>query len=536
MGIEKYWSAKQPAGRYDYIIIGAGMGGITCAATLAKMGKRVLLLEQHYIPGGYIQTFKRKTWSWDVGLHMVGELTEDDEFGRLLAYLTDDRLKWSSIGDPYDRYHFPDGFTFEYPASPEGYTHALYDAFPKQHTAIDKWIKLSLEGYNALIPYIKTKALPKGLGRLAQAVVARSIHKNVLRRQTLDVLDDLTDDPRLRAVLTAQWFYWGTPPSRSSFAINAIATSHLSKRGGFYPIGGAPKIVTELLRTVTMAGGWTRINADVSEILVSKGRAIGVRVKGRQGQPDEEILADKIVSGAGVYATVTRLLPEEYSRQTWTQNIRSLEPNMSYACLFLGYEGDIREAGASPMNRGFYDTWDVEKEWDITGPDNVGRSPFLWACFNSLKDPEYDPGPQNRYTSEVMSFVPWRIFKPWAGTRWMKRPAEYERLKQGIKDVLLKQFLEHMPQLEPMIVHSELSTPLSADHFVRAVNGSAYGLHHTVDRFTSDELRPRTPIKNLYFAGNELVILGVLGAAMGGFLAALSAEPRRGLSIARIIA
>ena len=87
---ERPWSKRGPDGKgpWDVIVIGSGMGGMTCAALLAALGKRVLVLEQHYVAGGFTHSFKRKEWTWDVGVHAVGEVTPDSMTGRLLARLT----------------------------------------------------------------------------------------------------------------------------------------------------------------------------------------------------------------------------------------------------------------------------------------------------------------------------------------------------------------------------------------------------------------------------------------------------------------
>ena len=70
---ERFWSKKRPEESYDAIVIGSGMGGMTTAALLSKMGKKVLVLEQHYVPGGFTHTFRRKGYEWDVGVHAVGD-------------------------------------------------------------------------------------------------------------------------------------------------------------------------------------------------------------------------------------------------------------------------------------------------------------------------------------------------------------------------------------------------------------------------------------------------------------------------------
>ena len=82
-----------------------------------------------------------------------------------------------------------------------------------------------------------------------------------------------------------------------------------------------------------------------------------------------------------------------------------------------------------------------------------------------------------------------------------------------------------MPGLRDMVDYVELSTPVSTDNFCRPVAGSIYGLEPTPERFRSPWLRPRSPIKGLFFSGSEVATVGVIGAMMGGVLAAVAAEP-----------
>ncbi|HAA54092.1 MAG TPA: FAD-dependent oxidoreductase, partial [Myxococcales bacterium] len=65
---KKSWDKRGEGheGPFDAIVIGSGMGGMTTAALLAKLNKRVLVLEQHYVPGGFTHMFRRKQYTWDV--------------------------------------------------------------------------------------------------------------------------------------------------------------------------------------------------------------------------------------------------------------------------------------------------------------------------------------------------------------------------------------------------------------------------------------------------------------------------------------
>ncbi len=531
----KPWSRRLPANfpasqAWDTIVVGSGMGGMTCAAMLAKLGQRVLVLEQHYVPGGFTHSFKRPGgYHWDVGVHAVGEVTERSLTGRLLRHLSDDRLHWSSLGASYDEFDFPGGLHIEFPDTPQRFREHLIDAFPREQAAIDGYLHRVREVAGAMRSYYLARLLPAGAGGLAERLLARPARQAFAER-TADVLAQTTQDPQLRSVLAAQWAYHGSPPSRSSFAIQALVTKHFMY-GGYYPVGGSGRIAAELLQTVADHGGWTRINADVAQILVEDGGAVGVRLT-----DGEEIRARRIVSAAGARTTVERLLPPEYTTRAWVASIRNLAPAPAHVCLYLGFKGDIRQAGAGPANRWFYNTWDHEADtWHIehVPRDTIPGAPVLYCSFPSLKDPHHDPGPDVRHTGEVVTFVPWDRFAGWLGTRWQKRGGDYKEFKDALQASLLEQFLLKMPGLRGMIDHVELSTPLSTDHFVRPTRGSIYGLEPTPARFANPHLRPRSPIHNLFMAGSDVATVGVIGAMMGGVLAASSAEPRRALSLLR---
>ncbi|MEZ4433970.1 MAG: NAD(P)/FAD-dependent oxidoreductase [bacterium] len=527
-GAQRYWdkSGKGHDGPWDAIVIGSGMGGMTAAALLAELGKRVLVLEQHYVPGGFTHTFRRKRWSWDVGVHAVGEVSERSLPGRILARLTRGRLRWVSLGDRYDEFYFPDDVRLDFPADQRAWRDAVVAAFPDGAEAVDRYLAMCREVGRSMRGYYLARVAPGPLALPAELLLARAA-KRWLDQTTADVIAGLTDDPRLRAVLAAQWGYYGSVPSRSSFAMQALVVRHFF-RGAYYPEGGSGEIARQLLRTVAEAGGWTRIRADVAEIVIERGRAVGVRLA-----DGEELRAPRIVSAAGVMSTVERLLPAA-SRGDWATPITRLRPASAHVCLYLGFKGDIRAAGAGSANKWFWHTWSCEDDaWRVDPEaEALPDAPILYCSFPSLKDPHHDPGPEQLHTGEVVTFVPWSVFEPYrdAGDgRPMKRGAEYEDFKARLTASLRAQLLRHMPALEPMIAHAELSTPLSTEHFVRPMHGSIYGIEPTPERFRCRALRPKSPIPGLYFAGSEVSGVGVIGAMMGGVLAAAAVEPRAGI-------
>ena len=99
-----YKQHRDLAERWDAIVIGSGIGGLSAAATLAKIGnKRVLVLERHYTAGGFTHTFRRPGYEWDVGIHYIGGVSHPRGMTRrLFDFITDGELEWADMGDVYD--------------------------------------------------------------------------------------------------------------------------------------------------------------------------------------------------------------------------------------------------------------------------------------------------------------------------------------------------------------------------------------------------------------------------------------------------
>src|SRR5690349_20266587 len=100
---------------WDALVIGSGIGGLTCAAALAKSGWKVLVLEQHYVAGGCTHMFTRKGYHWDVGVHCVGEMHPRHANARIIDWLSGGKIEMNPLGRAYDSFHFTDGFEMELP-------------------------------------------------------------------------------------------------------------------------------------------------------------------------------------------------------------------------------------------------------------------------------------------------------------------------------------------------------------------------------------------------------------------------------------
>src|SRR5439155_11739859 len=130
-----------PEKAYDAVIIGGGIGGLICANLLARSGMRVLLVEQHYMLGGYCSTFKRKGYVFDAATHFYPLLGNSATLtGKLLADLGVN-TSWIKM-DPVDQFHFPDHTKFSVPANFDTYIARLKQEFPDEAGNIDPFFSV----------------------------------------------------------------------------------------------------------------------------------------------------------------------------------------------------------------------------------------------------------------------------------------------------------------------------------------------------------------------------------------------------------
>lgn len=503
---------------WDVIVIGSGMGGMTCAAALAKHGRRVLVLEQHYLPGGFSHMFARKGFEWDVGVHAIGEMAPGDVPFKMLNWLTNGQVKMVSLGNPYDRFHFHDGYEISFPDSREAFIATLKARFPEQSTRLDRYFEVVEEAAKQAMAFFAFKSLPEGVERVGNGVL-HALTRNWWKSTTSEVLNELGIEGRLRTLLTVHWGYIGSTPDESSFPVHALTHTHFW-RGAYYPEGGAKVFAAHMLGNVVDAGGLVLVRASVSEILVERGRAAGVRMS-----DGVEFRAPIVVSATGAKTTVNKLVPAGYRDTAWATDIRALPDSPSYVCLNLGFEGDITEDEGAAANLWLYETWNNNhKLWDIADP--TARAPILYCSFPSLKDPLHKTGKKLKHTGECVTFVPWDAFQPWKDTALDARSEAYATLKKDIEDRLLAHLRHRLPGLMKKLTYHELSTPLTTEWFTAASQGAIYGLAATPERFLCAKLRTRTPIPGFYMSGVDIGSLGVVGGISSGMLTAASIDPR----------
>ena len=503
-------------GNYDFILIGSGIGSLSCAAVLSHYGKKCLVLEKHYTAGGYTHVFTRKGYEWDVGVHYIGDVNRPNTLlYKVFDFVTQGRLKWEDMGDVYDRI-FLGKEEFPFVKGTQNFKDELKKKFDSEEDgkAIDQYVDLIYKANSTSRGFFAEKAIPDFVARffgnrMRKDFVAYS------NKTTLEVLQKITSNKKLITVLTGQYGDYGLPPSESSFAMHASLVKHYLK-GAAYPIGGSGQICASVLPTIRQAGGEVYTNAGVQSILFEGKKAVGVKM-----EDGKEFFAPTIISGAGWYNT-NRLIPDTIDGKIkWKQNDNKVSRSASHVSLYIGLEGTTEELGLGKANYWIYpDDYDHDLTLSKYLKDPEENFPVVYISFPSAKDPNWKERYPGKSTIEIITIAPYEWFNKWEGTKWKKRGEDYEELKEKFAQRMLEHLYEKEPQVKGRIDFYELSTPLSTRHFANYDEGEIYGLSHDPQRFQQRFLKPKTPFKNLLLTGQDIATAGVGGALVAGVLTA----------------
>jgi all-trans-retinol 13,14-reductase len=496
-------------GNFDAIVIGSGIGALAFSSIMARLRKwRVLILEQHFKIGGFTHTFSRPGgWTWDVGVHYVGEMGPGMTGRRLFDFITDRGVDWAPLPDEYDVFLYP-SLTLKVPKGREKYERSLAAAFPAEAQAIAQYFRDIQRAAGWFTRRMMAMLTPQPISWIVGKINRSS--EPLALQTTEQYLQSKIRDPRLRAVLASQWADYGLPPARSAFVTHALIVHHYLD-GAWYPAGGAGEIPKAASAVIRAAGGELLTGHEVTRVILEGNRAVGVEVQHKKGheQPRLEFRAPVIVSDAGAWNTFARLLPAE--AVPFRSELAEPPEGMEAVQLFLGLKRDPREMGFRGENYWIFSGFD-QNETCATREDLLqGRAAMAYLSFPSLKDPR-----ATSHTAEVIAPFSYSAVEPFRDEPWRRRGTDYESAKDRITQALLDLVEQHRPGFRSLVAYAELATPLTFEHFTAAPLGAIYGYPATPDKFRKPWLAPKTAVKNLYLTGTDASVLGIMGALMGG--------------------
>jgi len=480
-----------PGGSWDAVIIGAGLGGLSCAAAFARQGFKPLVLEQHTIPGGYATTFKRPGgFVFDASLHSTG-VGERDGVPNLIdgfPEITDIEFVPHKV---LYRAIFPDHDIRVPHKNADGYIKLLIDAFPEEKAGIESLFQTmrglvsDLGRYQTAGGQVNMANFPKEFPYLIKC----------FNSTWGAVLDSQIKDPKLKGVISALWGYFGLPPSKLASLYYILPVIGYLQGGGYYPIGGSQKISDALRRFIEERGGKVLLKTRVESILVKDHGAYGVKAA-----DGAEYLGRVVVSNANAYDTVHKMMDEAEYLKAYLARMDTFSVSLSSFQVFLGLKRDLIGEVGIKESEIFYETgYDAEEGYRQALNAEVEKGGYGLTLYDNLYKGHSPEGKNTLSIITLQGYEPWRKYEAdyFAG----KKDA-YRAEKERMADVLIKKIEETLlPGLSKAIEVREVATPLTNLRYTSNTRGAIYGWDQTLDNSEPRRLPHKTPIKSLYLAG-----------------------------------
>lgn len=457
-----------PGSKYDVVIVGAGIGGLTCGALLAKRGLKVLMLEQHDRVGGYCTSFRRKDFVFDGGVESISGLGEKGPVRHLFRELGLDpegffvrTREEYIIGDR--RIKVSDNM--------EEFGEILGKEFSQEKENISRFFQEVKEVYREIYQDVeKTGGTPlppvliyQVMGKKALLDYPRdhSHHYRWMRKSFQEVLDVYFTSRELKSFLSVLTAYLGARPDELSADAMAIIFGYYID-GGYYPWGGTQHLADALAEVIKKQGGEILTSQLVKRIIVENGAVRGVAVNGK------EFRTNIVVSNANAKDTFFSLVGKENLPGWFVKNLRKLKESVSAFLVYLGLNADL--SGYPPLLK-------VEKNGEVG------------IVINSNLDPAL--APPGKTSLHLITLLP-------ADTDFGEGE-KYKRKKKEFAEKLISVAEQVIPDLRQQIVVQDAATPKTFARYTLNPKGCIYGFEQS--RHAPPRPYFKTPVRGLYLAG-----------------------------------
>ena len=495
----------------DVVVIGSGVGGLCCAAMLAKYGFRVTVCESHAIAGGAAHSFERNGYKFDSGPSLYSGLSSSPSNNPLRQVLDaiEEDLQWAN----YDVWgcRLPEG-DFDAYVGADHFCEVL--AKLRGRDAVNQWRQLQAtmqplaEAVNA-IPSMAMRfdwGAGISLGKYLPASLWHLPNILKLTGSFSKIIDDIVRDEFVRNWLDLLCFLLSGLPARGTVAAEmAFMFAEWYKPGVKldYPVGGSGAIVEALVRGLTKRGGKILYNAHVAKVLVDRHRAIGVQL--RNGT---EIRATKaVVSNASIWDTLP-LLPQGALPPSFIAERQATPECESFMHLHLGID-------AANLPDDLQCHYIIVNDWHqgVTAPQNV-----VVVSIPSVLDPGLAPAGKHTIHVYTPGNEPYDL---WQGMD--RRSAAYAQQKQARAEVMWQGLAKIIPDIRDRTEVTLVGTPLTHQRFLRRHHGS-YGPAIQAGK----ALFPgsTTPLSGLLCCGDSTFPgIGIPAVAASGAIAANTIAP-----------
>jgi all-trans-retinol 13,14-reductase len=471
--------------KYDVVIIGGGLGGLTAGAKLSREGKKVLLVEQHNKPGGCATTFKRGDFTMEVGLHeMDGPSPHDMKtkiFNELKVF---ENIRFITVPEFY---HFvSDNINITIYHNPAETIKILKETFPEETNGIDKF-------FNQILT-------PK----------KKSAENETTNEKNLgEFLDSIIRTEDLKLILLGNLGYFHDDPYSISLTYYSYAQGKYFNCGASFIKGGSQELSDHLADFIRKNGGDVILNHLVTGIIKENNKLAGVTYK-KTGNSSSEILtayADEIIANTAM-PNVPELLPEEYCRRL-KDAIGSRKEGASLLTIYFGFRRNLKSIGSKHYSTFLFDG-SVKTQSDII-KNNKGD--FQNRSFTFVDYGQIDSGlaPEGKSVGALccIDYL----------TDWEHLSVgEYAAKKEEVAKIFIGRLEKLLPGISGEIEYFEVGTSATIKRYTLNTGGAVYGFAQTPYKPVID---PLTIPDNLHFASAwGKTGGGFSGAILSGFMCA----------------
>jgi all-trans-retinol 13,14-reductase len=478
--------------KYDIIIIGAGLGGLTAGAKLSREGKKVLLLEQHDRPGGCATTFKRGDYTMEVGLHEIDGPSPIDLKTKLFNEL--EVFKNVTFIKIPEFYHFVnDRVQITVPHNPEEAEKILKEAFQEE--------KEGIEAYYRHILYPKKK---------------NDGNETSKEKSLGEFLDSIIHNEDLKLVLLGNLGYFHDDPYSISLTYYSAAQAKYLNGGGSYIKGGSQTLSDHLAEYIMKHSGEVVLNHLVTGFITENGKLTGVTYRKSKGSDPGTLkaYADEIVANAAM-PNIAELLPEKEGSMLKNE-IGSQKPGASLLSVYFGFKNPLRNIGYQHYSTFVFDG-SIKTPADIleNNRGDYGKRSFTFIDYGQV-DSGLAPEGKSTGTLCCIDYL----------TNWGNlTEEEYKTKKKEVAKIFIGRLEKLIPGISGEIDYYEVGTPLTVKRYTLNPAGAVYGF----------EQRPFKPVidttkifDNLHFASAWVKTGGGFsGAIYGGYFCAINIMRKR---------
>jgi prolycopene isomerase len=472
--------------RYDVIVIGAGMGGLSCGTLLAKERLRVLICEQSSKPGGYCVNFKRNGFTFAPAVHYLNEFGPNSQMKEAFQTLGLPPEIEFCPQDPQRRIITPH-FHLTLSTDIDRFERDLIHLFPKERLSIHAYIG----ELKRLVKNIEGLSI-KSFDLISLKEKFQLLYKFIKRPQLLryrgktgeEVLDSFFKDPLLKYLLT-----FG---ARKGSSILACASPIIwAIKGNFYYIKdkGVEALPQLFLRYYKAYGGEISFNTLVKKIVIEEGKAWAVQIEG-----GEEIQSRYVISNGDSYSTFQYLIGNHLLPDRFVRKLQKREISAPIFTLYLGVDLDLAQMGFDGALVHYYPTISKNpwEEKDAQGFDIEKER--MAIRMDSIKNPML--APIGKHTVAIAAFAPYELFTDGGNTS-----PHYTEIKEEIAQKIIGITEKVIPGLSSHIIVRDASTPLTYERKTLNTHGATMGWYLSAKELSRIRSQ-KTPIANLYQAGH----------------------------------